>query len=76
MKLRFSGATITGFVDDVQVLTVTNTLFASGMAGLVTGGENNVRNTALFDNLIVNTVGGPKPQPTVFAQDANPLYKP
>ena len=46
------------------------------MAGLVTGGENNVRNTALFDNLIVNTVGGPKPQPTVFAQDANPLYKP
>jgi len=25
--------------------------------------------------LIVNTVGGPKPQPTVFPA-ANPLYKP
>ena len=47
VKLRFSGTTITGFVDDVQVLTVTNTLYASGMAGLVTGGENNARNTAL-----------------------------
>ena len=76
MKLRFSGAAITGFVDDVQVLSVTNNQYAAGMAGLVTGGENNARNTALFDNLIVNTVGGPKPQPTVFPQDANPLYKP
>ena len=34
----------------------------------MTGGENNARNTALFDNLIVNTVGGPKPQPAFFAQ--------
>jgi len=76
VKLRFSGATITGLVDDLPVLTVTNNLYASGMAGLVTGGENNARNTAFFDNLIVNTVGGPKPQPTVFAQDASPLYKP
>jgi len=75
VKLRFSGATITGFVDDAQVLSVTNNLYAAGMAGLVTGGENNARNTALFDNLIVNTVGGPKPKPTVFP-DAKPLYKP
>jgi galactosylceramidase len=76
VKLRFSGTTITGFVDEVQVVTASDTRFASGMAGLVTGGENDARNTALFDNLIVNTVGGPKPQPTVFSQDANPLYKP
>jgi len=76
VKLRFSGATITGLVDEVRVLTVTNNLYAGGMAGLVTGGENNARNTALFDNLIVNAVGGPKPQTTVFAQDASPLYKP
>jgi galactosylceramidase len=74
VKLRFSGTTITGFVDDVQVLAVSNDLYASGMAGLVTGGENNARNTALFDNLIVNIVGGPKPQPTVFAQDQYPIY--
>jgi galactosylceramidase len=73
VKLRFSGAAITGFVDDVQVLSVTNTQYAAGMAGLLTGGDNNARNTALFDNLIVNTVGGPKPKPTVFPA-ANPLY--
>ena len=76
VKLRFTGTTITGLVDDVQVLTATNNLYATGMAGLVTGGENNARNTALFDNLLVNTPGGPKPQPIVFAQDQYPLYKP
>jgi galactosylceramidase len=76
VKLRFSGATITGFVDDVQVLTVSNDLYAGGMAGLVTGGEDNARNTALFDNLIVNTVNGPAPKPTEFVQDASPIYEP
>jgi galactosylceramidase len=76
VKLRFSGTTITGLVDDVQVLIVSNNLYASGMAGLVTGGENNTRNTAFFDNLTVNTVGGPKPQPMVFAQDQYPIYMP
>jgi galactosylceramidase len=76
VKLRFSGTTITGLVDDVQVLIASNDLYATGMAGLITGGENNARNTALFDNLIINTVGGPKPQPTVFAQDRSPIYKP
>jgi galactosylceramidase len=76
VKLRFSGTTITGFVDGAQVLSVSNDLCAGGLAGLVTGGEHNARNTALFDNLIVNTVGGPKPPPTVFAQDQYPIYKP
>jgi hypothetical protein len=76
VKLRFSGTTISGYVDDVRVLTVSDPLYASGMAGLVTGGENNARNTAFFDNLIVNAVGAPKPPPTVFPQDIKPLYKP
>ena len=74
--LRFAGTTITGLVDDAQVLTASNNLYTSGMASLITGGENNARNTALFDNLMVNTVGGPKPKPTVFVQDQYPLYMP
>jgi hypothetical protein len=44
------------------------------MAGLMTGGLGDARNSALFDNLIINTVNGPKPPPTVFAQDAHPMY--
>jgi len=76
LKLQFSGSSITGFVDNTQVLSATNTALAGGMAGLVTGGENNARNTALFDNLIVNTVNGPAPKPTEFEQDNSPIYKP
>jgi len=75
VKLQFQGSTITGFVDGVEVVKATDTLYGSGMAGLITGGSATVRNTALFDNLIINTVGGAKPQPTVFAADKNPMYK-
>jgi galactosylceramidase len=76
VKLQFSGSAIKGFVDKTLVLTATNGAIANGMAGLVTGGEGNARNTALFDNLIVNTVDGPQPKPTEFKQDASPLYEP
>ena len=76
VKLQFCGSTLTGFVDKTRVLTATDTSLASGMAGLVTGGENDSRNTSLFDNLIINAVNGPEPKPTEFAQDANPIYNP
>jgi galactosylceramidase len=76
LKLQFSGSTLTGFVDGAQVLAATDTALAGGMAGLVTGGENDARNTALFDNLIIKPVNDPAPKPTVFAQDSNPIYRP
>jgi hypothetical protein len=76
VKLQFSGPTITGFVDDHQVLSIQNQKYGHGMAGLVAGGENDARNTALFDNLIINSVNGSKPPPTVFLQDATPMYQP
>ncbi|MGB7569157.1 MAG: hypothetical protein WBM07_14955 [Chitinivibrionales bacterium] len=76
LKLRFSGTTITGFINNAQVCSATNTLYAAGAVGLGTGDIGNVRNTALFDNLIINTVGGATPQPTVFVQDATPPYSP
>jgi galactosylceramidase len=74
LKMQFAGHTITGVVDGAKVLTVTNSLYASGMAGLVTGGAGTNRNTALFGNLIVKAVGATMPPPTVFAQDQSPIY--
>jgi galactosylceramidase len=76
LKLQFSGTNIVAFVDGKQLLAVGDSTYASGAAGLVTGGENDARNTALFDDLIINTVNGPAPQPTQCAQDAYPMYKP
>ena len=73
LKLRFSGTTITGFVEGNQVCNITNSTYANGMVGFITGDLTNY-NTAMFDNLLVNTVGGATPQPTVFAQDATPAY--
>ena len=74
LKLQFNGSTISGFIENKRVFSTTNSSYSSGMAGLVTAGPNGVRCTALFDNLIINTLNGPKPRPTVFSQDATPPY--
>jgi galactosylceramidase len=74
VKLRFSGDKITGFVDGVQVLAATSDLYAHGMAGLVTG-DTEARNTACFDNVLVNAVGAAVPAPTVFAGNQKPIYR-
>jgi galactosylceramidase len=73
LKLQFSGATITGFVDGAKVLCATNNLFTHGMAGLVTG-DNKARNTACFGNLLINAVGATTPKPTPFAENQSPIY--
>jgi hypothetical protein len=39
-------------------------------------GEGDARNTALFDNLLVNRVNGGAVPPTVFVQDGSPIYRP
>jgi hypothetical protein len=44
------------------------------MAGLVTG-DARTRNTACFDNLLVNAVGAPTPKPTAFAKNQTSIYK-
>jgi len=74
LKLQFSGTNLTACVDGKPVLSVGDGTYPRGLAGLVTGGEGDTRNTALFDNLIINTVNGVKPEPTVFPQDATPMY--
>jgi galactosylceramidase len=70
MKLVFSGTSITGLIDGTQVLSVTDGTYGSGQVGLGTESQNGTYTTAYFDNLIVNTVGGVPPSPTVFPQDA------
>ena len=74
LMLRFSGSTITGFVDKIQVLTATDATFSEGMIGLVAGSVNKKSNIALFDNLMIKSVGGRSPVPTVFSQKINPIY--
>jgi len=65
MKLVFQGSAIKGLIDGTQVFTTTNSKYAKGNVGLGTAAKT----TALFDNLIVNKVGGAKPDPTIFPQD-------
>jgi hypothetical protein len=74
VKLQFQGSAITGFIENKQVCSITNTANTKGMVGLITGDPSSTPNTALFDNLIINTVNGTTPQPTVFAQDETPPY--
>jgi galactosylceramidase len=73
LKLQFSGETITGFVDGTQILSVTNNLYSRGMAGLITG-DFKTRNTACFDNLLINAVGAATPGQVVFARSQMPIY--
>jgi galactosylceramidase len=75
VKLQFAGSVITGYVDGAAVLCATNNMFSRGMAGLVTG-DRKTRNTACFDNLLINAVGAPTPVPTVFAASHTPMYAP
>jgi galactosylceramidase len=76
VKLRFKGSKITMLVDNAEVVSTEDVTFGHGMAGLITGGQGNARNSALFDNLLINRVNGGAVEPTVFAQDRNPLYRP
>ena len=75
LKLRFAGTKISALVDEVEVVSATDSTYASGLAGLVTGGEKNARNTALFDDLVINAIGAPKPDPTSVLQAVIPMYQ-
>ena len=74
VKLRFTGSTIVGLVDGAPVLHASDTTYARGMAGLVTGGDADSRNSACFGNLAVNAVGAPLPKAAVVAADRQPMY--
>lgn len=74
LQLSFSGSTITGFVDNIQILTATDTTFSVGMVGLVSGSKNKSSNNALFDNLIIKSLKSKLPTPSVFPEKVYPMY--
>ena len=76
LKLRFENQKITVLVDNAAVITAEDKEYERGVAGLVTGGEGSARNTALFDNLLINHVNGGEVPPTAFTQDGSPIYRP
>lgn len=74
LKLRFQGTTITGIVDGKPVLTVTDDLYAHGMAGFLAGGDKKRLSTPYFDNLLVNAVGAPAPNAATAHPGQSPIY--
>jgi galactosylceramidase len=74
LRLSFAGTSITGFVDKVQILSATDTTFSEGMVGLVSGSENKTKNIALFDNLMINSINGTPPSPSIISKKVNPMY--
>jgi len=75
--LQMNGSTIVGKINNTQVCSVTNTSYSTGMVGLcsgLTGTAGQPNNTAMYDNLIINTVNGATPPVTVFPQDTAPPY--
>jgi galactosylceramidase len=75
LMIRFSGSTITGLVDNVKILTITDTKFSEGMVGLVSGSKNKTSNIALFDNLMIKPIKGANPLPSVVSRKVYPMYK-
>lgn len=74
LKLQFSGAMISGFVDGIKVLSAQNSVYTKGMAGLMTGTDPKLRNTAFFDNLVISNENSATPAPAAFA-NISPIYK-
>jgi galactosylceramidase len=76
VKLRFEGSKLTMLVDGDAVVSADDGTFQHGLAGLITGGQFSVRNSALFDNLLIDRANSPAAEPTVFVQDSYPIYGP
>jgi galactosylceramidase len=73
--LRFEGPKISLLIDGTPTLSANDTTHPQGMAGLITGGEGTARNTACFDNLTINHVGGGKVEQTPYPAAGAPMYQ-
>jgi galactosylceramidase len=76
LMLRFSGNTITGFVNNNLILSASDSIFAEGMAGLVSGSKDKTSNIALFDNLIIKQVKSIPPDSDAYSNKVKPMYNP
>ena len=75
LKLRFEGSTTTGLVDDKPVLSVTDTLYIRGMAGLLAGAEKKKLSTPYFDNVLIKGLNAPLPNPSSAVPGQSPMYE-
>lgn len=75
MKLQFSGTSIIGMVDNVQVLQATDTTYTKGMIGLLTADEDPKRTTAQFDNIVINAINKNTPIARNIVKGVIPMYK-
>ncbi|MDQ0965237.1 galactosylceramidase [Flavobacterium sp. W4I14] len=73
LKLRFEGSVISAFVDEKQVLQVTDSLYTQGMAGLIAGGGKKL-STPFYDNLLIKGKNIPMPKPSLAAPGQLPIY--
>ncbi len=74
LKLHFQGSTVTAFVDGKQVLSVNDTLYARGMAGLLAGQEGRKVSMPYYDNVMIKGIGAPEPKPATIAREQPPIY--
>lgn len=74
LSLSFSGSTIKGFVDKIQILTAIDTTFSKGMTGLVAGSNNKTKNIALFDNLMIKPINAAAPNSSIISNKVHPMY--
>ena len=74
LRLRFEGNMITAFVDDRPVLDVRDSLYASGMAGLLAARDGDRLSTAFFDEFVITPVGRPDAARASAIAQEKPLY--
>ncbi len=75
LKLRFAGSNITGLVDGKPVLSAADTLYSHGMAGLMAGGDEKKLSTPYFNNVLVNGLNSPMPEPSPLLPGQSPIYR-
>jgi galactosylceramidase len=76
LRISFQGTTITGMVDGKQVLTVNDSLYSRGMAGLMAGSNEKSLSMPFYDNLLVQPVGQENATPPVRSaqKGQTPMY--
>ena len=74
LKLQMQGSNLTGFVDGRPVVKASDTLYRSGMAGLLAGSGEQKMDTPFFDNLLLSPVGERAPRVVASKITPTPIY--
>ena len=61
-------------MDGKPVLNATDNVYGRGMAGLRAGSDKDRLSTPYFDNLLINGINAPAPEPTKALPGQSPIY--